>query len=307
LSTDSERPGQAGGIEIRDYRPEDADALRAILFAAFDNGELKGSTRHDVEGWHARLPADPRDTLVAVVGGEAAGLITPRRNQMVVARAFRRRGIGRRLVEAAEARNQERGMGPLYLALPHENEGARAFYAAIGFSYHHSLWNMRLRDDAVVPSPEFPANVERHHYRDEDVAAFVALVNAAFLDHPTPLSVSVERVRFNHAQPGFDPANLCLLSPVDAPGELIAFCRVDRDDGDGETIGEVAVLGVLPAWRRQGIGRELLHWGIHRLRELGAGKVSLAVEGENGRALRLYEELGFSRIEEWPRYARIAE
>ncbi len=300
-------PAQLAEIEIREYRPEDGDAVWAILSSAFEAGELKGSTRGDIEGWHARLPADPRDTLVAVVDGQAAGLIAPRRNQLVVGRAFRRQGIGRRLVEAAEALNLDRGLGPLYLALPHENDGARAFYGALGFRYHHSLWKMRLRDDAVVPPPRSPPGIVHRRYREEDVVGFVDLVNAAFLDHPTPMSVSVERVRFTHSRPEFDPANLCLLSPAEALDRLIGFCRVDREDEDGRAIGEVAVLGVLPEWRGHGLGRELLRWGIHRTREFGAEAVYLAVEGENELALRLYEQAGFERVEKWPRYARVSE
>lgn len=304
---DSDKPDQLAELEIRDYRPEDADALWAILLAAFDDGELKGSTRHDVEHWHSRLPANPPDTLVAVLAGRVAGLITPRRNMMVVGRAFRRRGVGRRLVEAAERANRERDAGPLYLALPHENDGALAFFHTLGFTYHHSTWNMRLRDDAAVVVPAFPPAVVRHRYRHDDVAAFVDLVNTAFVDHPTPLSVSVERVRYVHSLPDFNPENICLLAPADEPDRLVAFCRVDLQEDEGRTTGEVAVVGVLPEWRRQGLGRALLRWGIHRLQGIGVEEVFLAVESENERALRLYEETGFERVEEWPRYARVAD
>jgi mycothiol synthase len=293
------------GIGIRHFLPDDSDDLRAILLAAFEAGELKGSTLGDVEGWHARLPADPRDTLVAVVNTRVAGLITPRRNQLVVGRAFRLQGVGTKLVEAAEALVDERGTGPLYLAMPHENERALSFYSALGYRYHHSLWNLRLRDDAEVPLPDFPPSATRHHYRDEDVAAFVDLVNTAFLDHPTPLSVTVERVRFTHALPEFDPANLLFLSPADDPDRLIGFCRVGHEEDAGRMTGEVAILGVLREWRGLGLGRELLRWGIQRLRELRVQDLYIVVEGENERALRLYEGTGFERVEEWPRYARV--
>ncbi|MEA2530952.1 MAG: mycothiol synthase, partial [Thermomicrobiales bacterium] len=291
-------------LVIRGYRPEDADALRAILLSAFEAGELSGTTRSELEHWRSRLPADLQDTLLAVVDGHVAGLITPRRHQMIVGRACRRRGVGRRLVEAVEELNRERDAGPLYLALPHDNEGALAFYNALGLSYHHSTWHMRLRDDAIVPPPEFPPSVVRHPYRDEDVVAFVELVNTAFLDHPTPMSVSVERTRYVHSLPDFDPKNNYLLAPAASPDRLIALCRVDTEDDSGRTIGDVAIVGVLPEWRRRGLGRELLRWGVHRVRELGAAEVFLAVEGENEQALRLYEETGFERVEEWPRYSR---
>ncbi len=92
------------------------------------------------------------------------------------------------------------------------------------------------------------------------------------------------------------------------PGEYVImsdedFDAVAEDDG-GRTIGDVAIVGVLQEWRRRGLGRELLRWGVHRVRELGSSEVFLAVEGENERALRLYEETGFVRSEEWPRWAR---
>jgi mycothiol synthase len=306
LSLDSGVTDQSAELEIRGYRPGDADDLWAILLAAFEAGELKGSTRNDVERWHLRLPVNPTDTLVAVWDGRVAGLITPRRNMMVVGREFRRRGIGRHLVEAAERSNAEWDLGPLYLALPHENKGARTFYAALGFGYHHSTWNMRLRDDAVVPAPSFPARVARHPYRHDDAEAFVELVNTAFRDHPTPLSVSAERIRYVHSLPDFDPENIYLLALADAPDTLIAMCRVAFEHVEGRPTGDIALIGVLPVWRRQGLGRELLRWGIHRLCGLGAEAVFLAVEGENERALRIYEETGFERVEEWPRYARAA-
>jgi mycothiol synthase len=291
-------------ITTRPYRPEDADPLRAIVLAALEDGELRGSTRADVERWLSRLPAEPGATIVAVVGGEVAGLITPRRAQMVVGRRFRRRGVGTALVEAGDALARRAGAGPLDLALPHENPGATAFLRALGYRYHHSLWSMRLHDDAIVQPPEFPSGIVRHPYQDDDVERFVALVNRAFVDHPTPYSVTVEYIRIVLARADFAAENLCLVAPVADPDRLVAFCRVVLDANDGVEVGHIGVLGVLPEWRGRGLGRHLLRWGIHRCRALGAKTIELAVEGQNQRALRLYEETGFERVEESRRYMR---
>lgn len=291
-------------IEIRTYRPEDAAPLRAMLFDAFTAGELHGSTRNDVERWHTRLPGDPADTLVAVLSGQPAGLITLGQDHIVVERAFRRQGIGTRLVEAAERQRIERGFGPLVLALPRDNAGARAFFAALGFRYHHSYWLLRLREGTEVPPPVFPPEVVRHHYRSDDLVPFVDLVNTVFLDHPTPLVFTIEQVRYVHRLPTFDPDDLCLLAPSADRNTLIAFCRSIREEDGDRRLAHVTILGVDRAWRGQGLARELLRWAIHRARSFDVTAISITVEGENERALRLYEQTGFERVEEWPRYCR---
>jgi mycothiol synthase len=76
---------------------------------------------------------------------------------------------------------------------------------------------------------------------------------------------------------------------------------------DGERqIGEIALIGVLPAWRGRGLGRDLLRWGIQHLRERGVADLTLNAEARNDRALALYERSGFVRVQEWPRWAKEA-
>ena len=50
-----------------------------------------------------------------------------------------------------------------------------------------------------------------------------------------------------------------------------------------------------PEARGRGLGRELLRWGVHRLRSVSELPVTLSVNGRNERALRLYEREGFRR------------
>ncbi|MFE9442209.1 GNAT family N-acetyltransferase [Streptomyces sp. NPDC006602] len=52
-------------------------------------------------------------------------------------------------------------------------------------------------------------------------------------------------------------------------------------------------LGVAPAMRRQGLGRQLMVETLMRLRAQGAHTVLLWVEPGNDRAITLYESLGF--------------
>lgn len=68
--------------------------------------------------------------------------------------------------------------------------------------------------------------------------------------------------------------------------------------------GNVYRLAVLPSHRRQGIGRRLVEAGHDRLRELGAGRVTALVGGEEGAAHGLWRALGYQRDEFVHRFVR---
>ena len=290
--------------ETASIRTYDDHALQLIAGAALKAGELTGTTRHDIERWQARLPADPTGTLVALAGDEVAGFFSSANSLVVVAPGQRRRGHGRRLVEAALAEARMRGEARLYLAPPRGSAIAAAFATRLGFRYHSSLWQLRLLAEIPTPPAGFPPDIAVRPVRADEVPAYVALINAAFADHPSPIRVSERVVRHVHGLPGFDPTDILVVAPRDRPGHLIAFCRMELVREAGACSGDVALIGVLPAWRGRGLGRALLAWGIGRLRDAGAADVTLSVEASNERALRLYERTGFERAQEWPRWAK---
>lgn len=61
----------------------------------------------------------------------------------------------------------------------------------------------------------------------------------------------------------------------------------------------IATVGVIPEYRRQGIGKTLLQLCEERLE---AEKISLNVRVSNTAAVRLYESFGYRRAGLWPRY-----
>jgi ribosomal protein S18 acetylase RimI-like enzyme len=91
------------------------------------------------------------------------------------------------------------------------------------------------------------------------------------------------------------PQSLLLIT-VDESGAVVGFATAaPRSPGD-ETTAELKYIGVRPdAWGR-GAGSSLLLSAAELLREAGFAKVVLKVYGDNVRAVRLYEKLGWHRI-----------
>ena len=107
------------------------------------------------------------------------------------------------------------------------------------------------------------------------------------------------RPRGPDLRPERDPA----ASTARATAEPVAFAIVRIDEPEpGVRTGEIGLVGVLPAWRGRGLGRELVRWGVTELRRRGAAGIELSVEAENERATDLYRRHGFEPTVEWPHW-----
>jgi mycothiol synthase len=288
---------------VRRARVEDLPAIRRVLTAALAADPVPGYTRSDIERALTRIEPEPGGTAVALLGDRLVGACTPRLDDLTVDPEHRRRGVGRALFDEAMTITREQDLPYLQLYVPGHLPGSQAFARAMGMAYHSSMWLFRLAPDVDVPPARFTAGFVARPYADEDLGPYVALGNASFADHPSPVSWSVELVRHVHSLPGFDRDDIRVVAPTEDPGSLVAFARVEMTLGDdGSRVGVVRLIGVLPERRGRGLGRELLRWSVARLRDRGADRIELAVEALNERALELYRRHGFEPAVEWPHW-----
>jgi mycothiol synthase len=289
---------------IRDFVAGDEPAIIALIEAALAVDRLPGITRQDLVHGVERMSGDPAGTIVATEDGTIVGYCTPKMDELTIHPAHRRRGHGRRLVEAWLVRKRERGEADLVLHGP-DRAPARGFIDALGFVRRSSLWLLELASTVAVPRPSFPPEVVVRTYRDADLERFLALANASFADHPSPLHFTEAGVSHTHALPDFDPAGILLVFPADDDETPIGWAKAEHElrEGTDERRGFVSFVGVVPRWRGRGLGRELLRWAIAFNRDAGAGVVELSVEAANDRALGLYRATGFTAEVEWPHYA----
>lgn len=105
---------------------------------------------------------------------------------------------------------------------------------------------------------------------------------------------SLEEVLEGHrAQGRFDPDRWWLACVDRAPVGVLLLTELP-ENGDWE----VAYVGLIPAARRQGLGRELLGCALRAARAAGAPQVVLSVDARNQPAWYLYRSLGFRPAEQ---------
>ena len=127
--------------ELRDAKPADAPRL----------AELIGELGHEVEAKVVRknlgsLGKANETPIVATLGKEIVGLcgihrmlalhrdhLVGRVNILIVTKAAQGRGIGRMLLEEAEARLKKLGCGRIEITVGEERHAAQAFYRHLGY------------------------------------------------------------------------------------------------------------------------------------------------------------------------------
>jgi mycothiol synthase len=292
-------------VSVRSFRSGDEPAVMAVVDAALPVDRIPGFSHQDLQRVVERMAGDPSGTAVALENGRIVGFCAPRFDLLSVDPSFRRRGHGRRLVGAALDIVRDDGLDELILYGSTDRPDGAGFIAALGATYHSSMWQFELAPSVAVAAPSFPPDVVVRSYRDpDDLAAYAEVATTSFRDHPTPMYFDRAVLRRSHELPDFDPTGILLVAPADDPATLVGWTKVRNSvSEDGLPEGSVDFVGVVPTWRRRGIGRELLRWGVARLRGNGAGVIGLTVTSKNDRALDLYRNTGFEPAIEWPHYA----
>jgi ribosomal protein S18 acetylase RimI-like enzyme len=142
---------------IRSGRAADTAAVVALLHETFEGTWRPELTPAAITSYYGNRVAERfvaervRTFLVADCGGEVAGMISRQRgfiDALHVGARFRRRGIGRALVEAAEAAMRADGVPRAALETDTFNRASQALYEGLGYRessrYPDTEWNSGL-------------------------------------------------------------------------------------------------------------------------------------------------------------------
>lgn len=204
---------------------------------------------------------------------------------------LRRRGIGRRLREAAEGfaatQTRMRRVHDVSLAAWMPNPAAEALVARAGYTPERTFWLM-TRPRGTVPAAVWPAGVTLQTFdcSERMYADASDAYNTSFAQHWRFVHGTVEELRSFVSRPGFRNDGYVLAY---RDGRCVGYCRNEL----WEARGEVGLIGTTPDARGIGLGRALLRWGVEWLQNATPNPITLLVDGENENALRLYRSEGF--------------
>jgi mycothiol synthase len=156
--------------------------------------------------------------------------------------------------------------------------------AAKALGYHELRRVVRM--EGPIPSGPVPSDVELGRPGEDEDSALIEVHNRAFAGHREASGLTERGLDELRAMPWYDPDGV-VTATID--GRLAGFCWTKlHPNGDGE----VYLLAVDPAGRGLGVGELLARAGYDHLRERGARRATLWVDGENDRAIALYRRLG---------------
>ncbi|PYF98445.1 mycothiol synthase [Georgenia satyanarayanai] len=279
--------------------PASADAVLRLAAAATDadgvaplNEQSVLAVRHGTDGCRHHWLGEGEQLLAyAVVDAEGSG-------ELCVHPAHRRRGLGRRLLDAVLD-----DVPSVALWAHGDLPGAQGLARAAGLRVTRELWQMArdLDPAADAPAVEELAGVEVRTFAvGQDEEAWVALNGTAFADHPEQGRLTVADLRQRQAEPWFDPSLLWLAHEPGRPDALLASMWVKPDGEDAE----IYALGVAPQAQGRGLGGHLTALALAEMRRRGFRRTTLYVEGENTAAIRTYRRAGYDRSSLDVQYAR---
>lgn len=215
--------------------------------------------------------------------------------------AWRRRGIGASVLAwqeavgrnvAAEAPGTVGSVLRMHGAA--DDDALRRLVLGGGFRLGRT-YHVLTRPLAVAPPELAPARgVRLVAYRPHRDEAVRRAHNEAFAQHwgSEPRSAS-DWVRRTTGTPLFRPA-WSRLALADEQVVGYAMCSRAPGAGDGDSVGALDIVGVLPRWRGRGVAGALLTDVLRAMQRGGVDRAVLDVDAENiTGAHRLYERLGF--------------
>jgi len=271
--------GSAVGVPdrllIRNITPPDLDALVDAQNRIFEDYVVPvRSTRAFFEDFMKSVGGDLRNVLAAYDDDQIVGYVNPVQDRkkgwiggIGVLPSYRGKGIGTRLMAAAERQLGDRGVDEVHLEVIEANQRAERLYERLGYRPARKLLCAEGRPVRFAGYGEAPVRAT--------LAEILPLHERSYADACWQRRRPESVIHSSRAAEAYR---------VD--GGFVMVRTV-------ETSGFIPFLGVLPDKRREGIGTSLAKFALTRLHELGAFKASIFNVEENEPDLRMIDMFDF--------------
>jgi GNAT superfamily N-acetyltransferase len=266
-----ERPMTAD-IEIRHLELEEIDALVAAQTEIFSDYIIPmRSSREFFMDFTRSVGGKPRNILIALSGKDIIGYVNPVIDGeeawiggVGVVPSHRRKGVGRRLMVAAEDFARDNGVEEIILEVIRGNDVAHRLYVSMGYEEHATYLTAEGK-----PTHFAGFEVEPKKAALPDLLSIHERAYADACWQKRKVSALVHGIRS--------------AEQYRVEGGFVVLRKAD-------TNGFIPFLGVVPEKRGRGIGTSLAKFAFNRLWELGLFKVAVYNINENPENLRMLDK-----------------
>jgi mycothiol synthase len=301
-------------LTIRGFiQGRDEEVWLKILNAAYKEYEdFRPYTIEDMEKFEKSPNFDATGMFIAEWNGEPVGCVNAfvdkKREEkkgfirtLGVIPEFRRRGIGKALVEKAIESLKERGMECAESWTEADRVACKSLFESTGFQLIRVFSNMRMSLETI------PSDIGEHkevkiramQMNMEDIKLLNWLENETFKEHFDFRPRTVEETKyFVETRPWCDIAEYFFAYLDGKPvGHVGAGIDTKFIKYKGVKRGWIMTIGVLKPLRRRGIGTALMLHALKLLKSKGMKEVELGVDDSNPtKAIELYKKVGFKVV-----------
>jgi len=190
--------------------------------------------------------------------------------------------------------------GPMITGARQDNPSRSAFLARHGFRQEgdFSEVNMLCRLDGQIAEAEVPQGWQVRSLSEADAVSNRADVQREVWQPWTVGNVSAENYAYFMTLPGYE-RSLDVVT-VGPDGVIAAYVNGWIDPVN--RVGDLGPVGARPAYRRRGLTRAVLLECMRRMQEHGMDRV--IVSTNNTPAIRLYESVGFTIVNQYLEYQK---
>ncbi len=184
-----------------------------------------------------------------------------------------------------------------------------SFLLSNSFTEAHKVYTLVRRGGGELPEVAMAPHIRLERWdlpecSDLQLSAVVDAFNDSFRDHFDFAPERLERFR-NIRDCSDDPYMVTVaLDEHRIAGLAMSEYSVTYNKEKGLDVGWVVILGVIPGYRRMGLGKALLSDSVRWIIDKGADTVYLGVFAKNEKALGLYQTFGFEKDRESVIYTR---
>lgn len=292
---------------------DEATWLRVLNEAYKEYEDFRPDTIEEMELSEKSPSFDASGMLIAELEGKPVGVVNAfvdrHRTEKVgslrvlgVVPEFRRRGVGRSLLEAAIDSLKERGIKAIQGWTRECGVACKSLLEDMGFTLTRVFCSMHADLKKVVCKMGKHENlvVREMSFNNVNFELVRWLHNETFKDHFNFRPRTAEEYKFwlTHKPWGMDTVGVFIAYLDEKP---VGFVETGIDskfnESKGVKCGWILSTGVLKPNRTKGIGTAMMQHAMEFLKSQGMTEVQLGVDASNPtKAIKLYEKMGFKIV-----------